>query len=97
MARANNSLLLHKVRGKIGDQIVVKQYGKKTVISKYPDMSSVKPSKPQKKQRGKFGKAVAYAQEILYNPVKKAAYSRKLKKGEDVYHYAMKEFFAKLG
>jgi hypothetical protein len=48
MAQSTNSLLLRQVRGQIGKQFVVKQYGKKTVITAYPDMSNVKPSKAQK-------------------------------------------------
>ena len=51
MASSNNSLLLPKMRGQIGKQIVVKQYGNKTVITKYPDMSGIKPSKLQKVKR----------------------------------------------
>jgi hypothetical protein len=38
MAISNNPLL-HKLSGQIGKQIVFKQYGDKTVVSKYPDMS----------------------------------------------------------
>jgi hypothetical protein len=33
MARNESNPLLHQVRGQIGEQIVVKRYGKKTVIS----------------------------------------------------------------
>ena len=93
MARATNSVLLHRVRGKIGNQVVVKQYGSKTVLSKYPDMSGVKPSKRQKKQRNSFADAIAYAQAIIRDPVKKAVYNRKAKKkDQDAYHYAIQEF-----
>mgnify|MGYP006152991225 FL=1 len=95
MATTTNNLLLRQVRGQIGKQFVVKQYGKKTVITAYPDMSNVKPSKAQKSNQKAFAKAVAYAQSILHNPVKKKAYAAKLKKGASVYHAAMKEFRAK--
>ncbi len=92
MARSNNSLLLHNIRGQIGKQIVVKRYGKKTVITAYPDMSKVKPSKLQKLKRKTFADAVTYAQGINNNPVKKALYKKKVKKGQTVYHYAIKEY-----
>ena len=95
MAQSTSSLLLRNVRGQIGKQFVVKQYGKKTVITKYPDMSNVKPSKAQKANQKVFAKAVAYAQGILHDPVKKKAYASKLKKGASVYHAAIKEFHAK--
>ena len=95
MAQSTTSLLLRKMRGQIGKQFVVKQYGKKTVITAYPDMSNVKPSKAQKANRKQFAQAVAYAQAILHDPVKKKAFAAKLKKGASVYHAAMKEFHAK--
>jgi len=82
------------MRGAIGKQIVVKQYGKKTVITAYPDMSNVKPSKLQKMKRRKFAAAIEYAQSIIHDPVKKAAFSKKLKKGVRVYNAAIKEFLS---
>jgi hypothetical protein len=95
MARSNSSILLHNVRGQIGKQIVVKRYGNKTVITAYPDMSKVKPSKLQKAKRKIFANAVAYAQAINNDPVKKALYKKKKKKGQTVYHYAIKEYLKK--
>ncbi|MBS1656184.1 MAG: hypothetical protein JSU05_15130 [Bacteroidetes bacterium] len=94
MAYSTHSLLLHNLRGQLGKQIVVKQYGKKTVVTAYPDMSNIKPSKLQKQKRNRFANAVAYAQSILRDPARKAAYARKLKKGERVYTAAIKEWLA---
>jgi hypothetical protein len=94
MAYSTHSLLLHNLRGQLGKQIVVKQYGKKTVVTAYPDMSGIKPSTLQKQKRKRFADAVAYAQSILYDPARKAAYARKLKKGERVYTAAIKEWLA---
>jgi hypothetical protein len=83
------------MRGAIGKQIVVKQYGNKTVITAYPDMSNVKPSKLQKQKRRKFATAIEYARSIIHDPVKKAAYAKKLKQGAKVYNAAIKEFLSK--
>jgi hypothetical protein len=92
MAYSERSLLLHHVRGQIGKQIVIKQYGKKTVITAYPNMTGIKPSKRQKQKRRKFSDAVAYAQSIIHDPARKAAYAKKLRKGQRVYNAAIKEF-----
>lgn len=92
MAESVNSILLHNLRGQIGKQLVIKHYGKKTVVTAYPDMSNVKPSKLQKAKRNDFAEAVAYAQGILHDPVKKKAYAKKLKKGKSVYHAAITEW-----
>ena len=92
MAQSNSSVLLRHVSGRIGKQIVVKQYGNKTVITAYPDMSNVKPSKLQKQKRKKFAAAIEYARSIIHDPLKKAAYAKKLKKAARVYNAAIKEY-----
>ena len=43
----SESLMLKNLSGHIGKQIVFKQYGDKTVVSKYPDMSKRKLSAKQ--------------------------------------------------
>ena len=73
MARINQHSLLKGLKGQIGKQLVFKQYGKKTVVSRYPDMSNVKPSVLQLENQTRFGKAVAYAKAINNDPVLKAA------------------------
>jgi hypothetical protein len=95
MAQSKTSVLLHTMRGAIGKQIVVKQYGNKTVITAYPDMSNIKPSKLQQQKRKKFAAAIEYAQSIIRDPVKKAAYAKKLKRGARVYNAAIREFLSR--
>lgn len=95
MARVNNNPLLQGVSGKIGDQLIIKQYPYGTVISAMPDMSNITKSELQKKEQNKFAEAVAYAVSINRNPVKKAAYAKKLEEGKSVYHAAIQEFYSK--
>jgi hypothetical protein len=95
MATSNTSVILHNFRGAIGKQIVVKQYGKQTVITRYPDMSGIKPSPLQKLKRKKFAEAVKYAHSILRDRAKKAEYAKKLKRGARVFNAAIKEFLSK--
>ncbi len=92
MARVSGNFILKGMRGKIGKELVIKQYGSKTVVTKYPDMSNVKPSDLQTNQRIRFADAVAYAKAINNNPEQKAAYQKKVKQRESVYQYAIKEF-----
>ena len=91
MARSRN-LLLRDLHGKLGDQIVVKQYGKRTVVTKFPDMSNIKPSELQEVKRSSFQEAVAYAQSIIRDPKKKMEYKSRIKQGKSVYPYAIKEY-----
>ena len=53
MARIHSNIITQGLSGQIGQQVVFKRYGKKTVVSRYPDMSKVKPSKKQKKEQMK--------------------------------------------
>ena len=92
MASTKNNPLLQQLTGQIGQQIVIKQYGNKTVVSKYPDMSKVKASTRQKNNRSVFKEAVAYAKSINRDPGKRKDYLLKVKPGESIYHYALKEY-----
>ncbi|GAO43657.1 hypothetical protein [Flavihumibacter petaseus] len=92
MARSK-SILLKNLSGHIGKEIVIRTIRGKTFVSKYPDMSGVVPSEEQLKYKSKFSEAVAYAQSIINDPVKKAAYP--VREGKSVYHSAIKDFMNK--
>jgi hypothetical protein len=92
MARSTPNPVLHKLSGQIGKQIVLKQYGDKTVVTEYPDMHRVKPSPLQKYRRNVFKEAVAYARSINRDRSLRNEYLKKIKPGESVYHYALKEY-----
>ncbi len=92
MARITKGFLFNHISGKLGDY-VFRQYAGRTVVSKVPDMSQVKPTKLQKANRKKFIAAVAYAKKIHRNPKLHALYKPKLKRGQSVFQYALKEFF----
>ena len=92
MARVTDDNLLSGLSGHIGKQIVIKRYGDKTVVTAYPDMRRVKPSVLQTLNHNRFKDAVAYAQAINRNPELKKEYKQKIKPGESVYHYAIKEY-----
>ena len=92
MARVSKNAILKGVSGAIGKQFVIKQYASG---SAYPDMDNVKFSELQKLKQSVFKQAVAYAQSVVRNPVKKKEFAKKLKKGERVYNAAIKEYLAK--
>ena len=84
--------LLAGASGQIGKTIVVKQYKGKIVLANYPGKSSKKPTEAQKAQRMLFKEAVAYAKKIKNDPLKKAAYARKLKGKRTVFQAALSEY-----
>ncbi len=92
MARYKGNNILEGLSGSLGKQIVFKQYATGAVVSKMPDMSKVKPSAKQLEAKSKFSEAVNYARKILANPELKAAYQKKLRKGQTVYNFAIAEY-----
>ncbi len=82
------------IKARLGD-IVIKQYGDKTVVSKYPDMRNVTPSHSQKEKRSRFAEAVAYAKTINSSPVLKADYIKRVGEVKSVYQHALKHFLAR--
>ena len=90
MARIKKNVLVSDLQGSIGKQIVYRVRNGKTFASKYPDMSRVKPSRKQLKEKSRFAEAVAYAQSINNNPKKKAAY--KVAEGQTVFNAAISEY-----
>src|SRR5947209_16565186 len=95
MAIINKHNLRRDLKGTLGKQLVVKQYADKTVVTKHPDMHRVKPSEQQMQYKTLFAEAVAYAQAINNDPQQRAIYLQKVKKGQSVYHYALKEYLEK--
>lgn len=93
MARIKNNVITHGLSGKLGGNIVFKQYGNKTIVSAYPDMSRVKPSESQKKQRTRFKKAMMYAKYMMKDPVCKAEYHSNAKGTQTAYNVAVADFY----
>ena len=90
MARIKDNIITADLQGAIGKQLVFRVRNGKTFVSKYPDMSRVKPSRSQLKAKSKFAKAVAFAKSIISDPKKKAAY--KVQKGQSVFNAAISEY-----
>ena len=61
----SENILLRKLTGHIGRQLVVKQRGDKTIITKYPDMSRRKLSPKQKRVNEMMLEANAEAKRII--------------------------------
>jgi len=93
MARLARGSLLSTLSGQIGKEIVIKQYADKVVVSRYPDMSRVKPTERQVKQRSLMAEANAYASRVKRDPQKRAEMEKTLKPGESIYHKAKQQYF----
>lgn len=88
---------LKDYRGRINDNLVIRQYSSygRTVLSTYPDMSNIKPSEDQKKQRLSFKEAQAFAKQRLADPEIKAFYKEKCKPGQRPHNVLISELLKK--
>lgn len=92
----SDNILLKQLRGTFGKQIVVKQYGDKTVLTNYPDMSNRKLSPKQMEANEKMRNANYYAQGIMSNKETKDAALLRLKVLENkLYRALIKEYMLK--
>lgn len=80
-----------KKNSRIGD-IVIKKYGDKTVVSKYPDMSNIIPSGAQREKRSRFAEAVSYAKTINSSTILRNDFLKRTGEVKSVYQSALKEF-----
>ena len=88
MARTNDNIILQKVSGNIGKQVVLKQVHGKTVLSKMPKKPAARSAKQQMCAQG-FKLATAYAKSVMLNPELKALYSAEAKRRGVINAYNM--------
>ena len=90
----SENLLLKKLSGHLGKQIVFKQYGDKTVVSKYPDMSRRKLSPKQLRINEIMEEANENAKRIMGNDVlRNEAQIRLNVTSNKLYTSLIKEYF----
>jgi len=90
----SENILLRKLSGHLGRQIVFKQYGDKTVVSKYPDMSKRKLSSKQIRVNEIMEQANYQAKTIVANEeLRNAAQVRLNVKRNKLYTALIKEYF----
>ena len=96
MAISFKNLITRMYSGRVGD-IVFRNYGGKSVMSKRPDCSKVVKTPAQLAIMAKFGKASKYSKAVNNDPQRSEDYKEKKKKMKykDVYHAAMSDFLTK--
>lgn len=93
MAKSKNNVVTHGLSGRIGDLLVFRQRGGKTIVSKMPQHSA-KESDNQKKHRKRFQQAVLYAKVAIVSPENGEQYkTSSAKKGKTAFNVAVADFF----
>ncbi len=93
MARLKENIIIKGLSGRVGKRFIFKQYGDKTIVSAYPDMSRVKLSAKQKRENNRFRKAVVYAKSQMSDPDSKAAYKAKAIGLQKPHNVAIADFY----
>lgn len=93
MAQVKKNFIIKGLSGRVGRNLVFKNYGSKTVVSAYPDMSKVKLSVKQKKENKRFKEAMAYAKSQMSDPDSKAAYKAKTIGLQKPHNLAIADFY----
>jgi len=90
MAISFKNVITRMYSGRVGD-IVLRNYGGKSVMAKRPDCSKVVKSEAQLENQKRFAKAVKISKAVKNDPQRSKDYSEKKKKMKykDVYHAAM--------
>jgi hypothetical protein len=96
MAISFKNVITRMYSGRVGD-IVLRNYGGKSVMAKRPDCSKVIKSPAQLANQAKFAKANKYSKAVKNDPQRSEDYSEKKKKTKykDVYHAAMSDYMTK--
>ena len=95
MAKGNGNILLQNIRGRIGKELVIKQYANGIVIAKYPRIPSRKRKvlPPLKRLcENRFADAVKFAQGILRNHDLRVQYEGRQAPGQTLYHYLISNY-----
>ncbi|MHA1268127.1 MAG: hypothetical protein ACTSRS_23130 [Candidatus Helarchaeota archaeon] len=77
MAKVAKNLVLHGASGKIGDQIVIRQWKGQTVLSAAPGRRDNPPTEAQATQRARFQQAVIYGKTVLTDAAARDEYEEK--------------------
>jgi hypothetical protein len=92
MAKVGNNIVTHGLSGKLGDLIVFRNRGGKTIVSKIPERKEEKWSEAQEQQHLRFQEAVIYAKNVIADDAAKKAYKASAKEGETAYNLAVADF-----
>ena len=96
MARIKLNAAIQKLSGSV-DKLVIKQYGDKAFMSPAPNMSRVKASPAQARQREKMKQPRWYYQKILADPALRAQYEAAARAaGMRLYNFATREYMRRV-
>ncbi len=92
MAYVKNNIVTDGLSGKLGNTIVFRQWGGKTVVAVKPTYRKREPTEAQKEHHRKFRQGSRYARQAIQDPNLKATYQQRARGGQSAYNVAMADF-----
>lgn len=92
MAKVGDNIVTTGLSGKLGNLIVFRNRGGKTIVAKAPKKKQTEWSEAQERHRLKFQEAVLYAKSAIANETTKEAYKASAEEGETAYNVAVADF-----
>jgi hypothetical protein len=92
MAESKNNIVTHGLSGMLGDMLVFRNFGGKTIVATKPKASTNPPSEAQKLQRARFQQATLYGKGALADEALKAGYEAAAPDGVTAYNIAVADF-----
>ena len=96
MAIIKSNFVISQISGMLGKQVVFRMCGDKIVIANRPNRKKKHAVGGQASGTSNFKIAVKKARALLKDPVKKAEYQTKAKKGQTAYHAMISEFMLEM-
>lgn len=92
MANANKSIVISKLNGMLGKELVFRDWAGKTIVAKAPGSRSKPASPAQAIIQERFQLGTRYAKAVQQNPELSAAYAMALKPRQHIYSRALEDF-----
>jgi len=92
MAKVGDNIVTTGLSGKLGNLIVFRNRGGKTIVAKAPKKKQTEWSEAQEQHRLKFQEAVLYAKNAIANEATKEAYQASAEENETAYNVAVADF-----
>lgn len=92
MAKIGKNIVTTGLRGKLGDLIVFRKRGDKTIVASAPEKTDRELTDAQKKHRHQFQNAILYGKSVVADPIRNAAYKGEAKDGQSAFNVAVADF-----
>lgn len=92
MAHVKKNIVTEGLSGKLGNNIVFRNVGNKTIVAVKPDVSKRVDSEAQKQHKRRFRAGTTYAKKASQDPSLREGYAVKVKPGQSPYNIALADF-----